>query len=426
MKRPAHHVGWPLSWLTLAIPALLIFTVTLTAGGDAPVGLKFPYQVWVTTSAQFHEKLLLTGPIAAAAANFYAGRLHVPSRLFGQPWAPRSGTQDFPRHIRTLSVALCSAYLLGLAPLTFMTALRSEVGGPQVFSILAGLVGLIALIVAGYCVGVFARTAWTAPLLLIAVFIIMQSTTFNPTLRLVVPVTQISPLLGQVESVPAEIYRICFFVAVSCGLGLLVARALERPRRWGKPSIVGAAVIAILAGAIVAPIVLQPRLVVGEADRPESCRTEGTVKYCVHSGRSSQLPAMMKAAQSVFSITGIPKGTHHVTDAALVVDKKSNVSRAAILVGLYPEASTADYTAQAVVAKATGACPTAKQGYASKREVIEIELAEAVLHKVGDSTFSIGRASSPFDRLSRRELHKWWAEHARQIAKCTLTKKMLP
>lgn len=424
MKRPTHHLGWPLSRLTVAIPALLIFVVALLAKDDVSDSLNLPYQIWVTTSAQFHEKLLLAGPIAAAAANFYAGRVDVPSRLFGQPWAPRSGSQNFLRHLREMSWAFCAAYTAGLAPLTCMTVIRSGAGGPNVLTMLSGLLGLVALVVIGYGVGIFARTSWTSPLVLVAVFILMQSTTFNPTLRFVVPVTHSPPLLGEVESVAGTTYRISFFVAVACGLGLLVARALARPRRLGKPSIVGMIVLAILAGAIAAPILLQPRLIVGESDRPHSCSTVGKVQYCVHSGRSSQLSAMKAAAQSVFSITGVPKQLHQVTDAALVVDNNSKVGRETVVVGLYPDESTVGYTARAVAQRTTDACPP-PDGRGSERAVIGDELTDAVLHNVGVST-GIGRQSSPFDRLSRRQLHTWWTKHATAIDKCALTKKLLP
>lgn len=417
--------GWPLGRLAVLQPSVVIVGAVLLQTWPR---LSWPYQEWIDTSQQFHEQLLLAGPIAAAAATYYAGRYAAPRRVASQPWAPRAGRPIALRHLRTLGFAFATSYLVGLLPLLVMTIVRAEAESPYLLTMLTGFAGLAAAIAVGYAVGVLSGTAWLTPLTLVAGFVTMQLAHTYDAFAAVIPVTHVPAGLGRSESVPLTAYRLMFFVLLAATATMIAARALTRTRRLVPPAPQTACLIALIAVGVLTPVLTRPALLVVHSNQAEVCDRVGAVRVCVHEGHRSQLPAVANAAERMFTVAGGPPDwLRDVQDRAL-----SNPTGDAAGVGttswvnLYPQESAAHYAADALAGVLSGfhSCSLAS-GVAADNVEIARQLRLALLGAAGYANTSAA-ADTHFGNLSAAQLRDWISRNGDQVARCAVPMGRLP
>jgi hypothetical protein len=420
--------GWPLP-VPLAVGSLLVFlgTLALTMPRWA-----WPYQEWAGTSSEFHETLLFGGPIAAAAATYYAGRLTPRSRIFGRPGGARTPAYVVRQQLSACLGVLGAAYLLALVPLVVLTVVRADSGGPDLLVIVVSLLGLGALIALGYGVGVVAGSAWPALLTLIVGFLAMQSTGIDHTrFAAVDPVTNFPAVLGRAETVPITFYRGAFFVVVFvCVVAIAIDRLTARGRGWwlsgGSVLLVG-----VVAVGIAVPRRWQPAILVEQADAPAVCQRVDSLDYCVHQGHRSQLTAMVAESARLLSVYGpAPAALSRMRDRALAGPGDDQYADNTVWVELAPNAPTAQSTADEFAPVLAGESVCNQKFPPVNGEVtpdpmvqaqnLELALAHAVgLDVTGDSTSSL-------ESLSTTALRGWIAAHRTAIEGCSLTADQLP
>jgi hypothetical protein len=415
----------PLGILPLLIPgALIVATTTLLSRPS----WFWNFYEWQQVSQQFHEQLVLAGPIAAAGATYYAGRLFAADRVYAQAWSPRSGYPALVRAYTTFAGTLTVSYLLAFLPLLVIASTRSEVGGPDFRVILTGVLGLVALTAMGFAVGVISGSAWLAPLVLVLSFILMQSSATNHALAAIDPVTHVIAPLGHAETGAIVFYRAAFFVLVTFASMVIAARALARRNRWKVPSPQTVAMVAFLFVGVLVPLRWPPAVMAEELNPPAVCVVDEQIQYCVHAGHRSQLPIMTDAARNLLRLSGPMRSTvHRVRDAALATPGDDTRSDDTIWIHLYPEDSTTQASLDAVANAVSGedACGR-RYGVTpqlSESETLSLELKSALVQSAGGTA---GTPTTRFGQLRASDFTAWIAAHQDAIATCSLNESQMP
>ena len=221
---------WPLGPLPLLVSGVLVFGVVLSGTYGM---LSWPWQEWARTSSQFMWQLAITGPIAASAATYYAGRVTPPSRIFAQRSSARPASAVMRRHLGLLLATVLGAYILGFVPLLVLTAINAQYGGPDGFVIFTGLCGLATATVLGYLIGVWSRTAVMASLS----FVLLLGVTMIGTTSLsaLSPVPSHVATLSEHAAYPLLFYRLIFLGVVVLA-ATQISLALLKSRRVGRRS----------------------------------------------------------------------------------------------------------------------------------------------------------------------------------------------
>ncbi|PRW62296.1 hypothetical protein CEP50_16310 [Actinopolyspora mortivallis] len=420
------------------VPGLLILAAALSQTSEM---WSWRHQVWIHTSAKFHEEpLILAAPVAAAGAAYYAGRLTDASRIFAQPNSPRNDGQLVTRHLLTLCGFFTGAYVVGMVPMVVLTALRAPTGGPHVLVMLVGVLAVVAATSVGYTAGVLTGTAWISPLMLVLGFLAIQLNGFSQGLFLpAVPVTHGIASLGEVPNTPVLLYRIAFLVLLSTATVIVAVRSLSRPRRWKIPSLLSVGLVGALVFTILVPLSgSSPKLYADAANPPRTCRTVSGVEYCVHSGHRARLDTIVSAARAVYEQYGsVPERASRVRDASLGESTRTDgVTPARVTMHASNPPTMLTRSVQNSVAfrlVGTGACrqryPERKQPARSGALVnsshpadIATELAYWLLGRAEKTAELPPRfgAVPAFEGSDPQEVRAWIAEHERQIATCTL------
>lgn len=428
MSMLRRFAGWPLGVGVLLGPAVLVVAATMFTSYEQ---WGYPYQDWVYTSLQFHEQLLLAGPIAAAAATYYGGRLVRAGRLFAQPCAVRAGGPVVVRHLVTLCGTFLVAYLIGLAPLVVLTIMYAQAGGPVFAGVVTGLLGMIMLTTLGYGIGAITGSAWLTPLTLVLAFVGVQSTAYAyDKFAAVDPVTNFAFTLGRVPAWPITGYRIAFFVFVTIAIAVVAARAARHQRRLHLPSAVSMGLFVLLVTAVVVPAITQPAIATEEIDPPQVCTDREGIEYCVHSGHRDELDTMVDTAATLFRFAGgPPDGVTKVRDTSLNASRDDASASDTIWVHLAPLNPTRKVTSQYVVLTLSGiqACWDKYPGAQITPEPMRIQhdLAAALSIKEGSAAWG-AEFETDFTSLSIEELADWFSQHRTVIENCELTEQDLP
>ncbi|GGP34680.1 hypothetical protein [Saccharothrix coeruleofusca] len=426
MTDPVLRRLWPLGPWPLLLPAAAIAAAAVLA---TTAMRSWPYQEWVRTSAEFHQQNAFAGPIAAAAATYYAGRLTRPDRVFALPSAPRAGRDSARRHLGLLAVTFTLAYLVGMAPLTAVTVEHAEHGGPDPLPIATGLLGLWASIAVGYLIGVVGRGALWAPISFVAVFAVVVLGTGGDTFSALVPVLHVAPAAGRVEALPFTVYRVAFFLLVAVAAVVAATAVLRRHRTRHRPVRAMAPLLVPVVLAVPA-VVSTPALFAVEQDVQRVCRTQRGIEHCVHAAHRSRLPVMEQATAAVLTAYGDDTSgrVRRVYDESLrwataVDDAASGNTEAhqdVVWVAVQPMSPT-DHTGREVAWLLAGATACAARSDTTDEErALTVELALWLQNG--------GRAASsgPLSGIAPHALRDWMSAHRTGLDTCVLTAADLP
>ncbi|MFD2422703.1 hypothetical protein [Amycolatopsis pigmentata] len=318
----------PRSW---SPPTLLVIVAASVAIGAVVLVvtwpmLSWPYPRWVETSAQWHQRFGWAGPIAGTIACWYATRFNPPHRIWNQPDAARWGWPVVVRHLRLLGAWLLGAYIVALAPLTAVTAIRGGAGDPEALVMVSRVLAMVAAIALGYALGTLVASVVMVPVTaaLLAglnVLTVAGADTFAP----VVPVLYLEPQLGQQESTPLVVFRTALFLLVAAAAAAVAAKTLLRRNR-GETSTVRARLSVVTLTALAPPVLIgiallhQPALFTVAPNTGKACRIAHDITYCVHTADEPQLDALVAAVDPIIARYGSPpEALRGVWDQALVL-----------------------------------------------------------------------------------------------------------
>ena len=403
----------------MLLPGLLIFAVVLSATFAM---WEWPYQEWTRTSSQFVWQLALVGPIAAAAATFYAGRVTAPSRIFALRSARRPPWHVLARHLSLLAGSHLAGYLLALAPLVVVTVTKSQYGRADFLVIATGLVALLCATVAGYLIGVWGRSAVLAPLSF--VLLLGVSVAGTSGLTPLSPVPEKVLVLGQESSEPLLVFRlvllvslILLFVQLTITLLRSVSRVPPLQALTALPFIVLLVVVAVLRPA--------PEVSSYQRNPPRECVARSGTEYCVHAGHRGQLPAFVAAAEPVIQAYGSrPERARRVYDRALFGNLVPGHDMV-IWPSLEPYNSVGAGVADVVASSLAGTNTCViRHGFTPPQDVIDFNGYFFTWLRNG------GRPPSgdynPFQNVPAPTVQRWIEAHETEIASCTIDLRGLP
>lgn len=435
-RRPRWFLGWPMRPLVVIGPAAAIFVVALASTWAMT---RWRYPQWVQTSAALHEQLLLTGPIAAAAACYCAAALCGPRSLLALPSSTRTGWRTVTRQCATPAVWFVAAYLLAFVPLMVDTARRATGGAPDLLAMAGGPVGLAALVVFGYALGTIAPSPIVAPGVAVVAFVLLQLRPVGQSsITAVLPVQGSVLRAGLVENPGFSLYRL-LFLAVLGGALVLAAGAVLRLRRQPWRVRAGAAGILVLPIMLaVAPVLTDPMVVLFDAAPPRVCDTTSSVQICVHEAFRKDLPAVTAVASRVLAAAGGPSGLRSIVDTSLVgSDDIRTVDSVWINLSSVREVETSVPADIASAVTGEGACFVARgssiSGIDLQREDYSARLTQWVLSQAGfpatgsarasDAEGSIGAVAAPatpFGNVEPALVRGWLVEERPDLLRCSV------
>ncbi|MFG3702318.1 hypothetical protein ACGF5C_31190 [Micromonospora sp. NPDC047620] len=397
---------------------MLIFGVVLSGTYDM---FSWPYQEWTRTSSEFMWQLAITGPIAAAAATYYAGRLTPPSRIFAQRSSARPVSAILNRHLCLLLSSHLIGYVLAFVPLLVLTAGKAQHGGPDILVILTGLVGLATATVLGYLTGIWSRTAVMSSLsfvLLLGVTVI--GTTGMSALS---PVPTHVLTLGEQASRPLLIYRLIFLAIVSLAAAQISLALLRSTSR--KPPLAALVAVPMVMLFALGPSLRQPTVSVYRADAPRACTAKAGVEYCVHEGHRRQLVAFVTGGSEVVAAYGFaPERARRIYDRALLGTAAPNE------LVIWPSLSPANRVEGAVASEVahslagTDAC-IKRYGFRFPPDIANFN-AYFFNWLRGAGTAPLHSDYNPFKDVPLAAVQRWIETHDRQVETCTVDLNTLP
>lgn len=284
------------------VVAIMVFAVTFVGSRGM---LSWPYQEWSQTSALFHQRLDLTGPVAAFFGAYFSGRLTPPSRVFARPKFQRDSLQFLRQNLLPLCLVIAIAYILALTPILVLTARSATYGSLDVGVALSGLIALFAITALSWLLGLTVRSAFVAPV----AFALALGTTIagysGDTLAAIAPVLYISPTLGFHESGALVLFRTAFsFVVIVATLAVATGILSRREYRRQMPSLTHSMIWLAPVAFIVVGVWHTPALFVADSHLPKKCEEVSGVQVCVHDGHRSQLSSLVKAVRPIISAVG--------------------------------------------------------------------------------------------------------------------------
>ncbi|MEV8517264.1 hypothetical protein [Dactylosporangium sp. NPDC051484] len=408
-------IFWPLGAPFYVLAGLAVFGLTFATVFQM---LSWPYQEWAGTSALFHQRLDLTGPLVAFLGAYLGGRLTPPTRPFALPKFPRDRGQFLAQNLVPLAAVVTVGYLLALAPVLAMT-LRSATYGTLDLAVAAtGLLALNAFLILGWLIGLITRSAFIAP----AAFALALVTTFagysGDTFAAVAPVLHIPPRLGFHEAPTLVIFRIAFIVvlsviALTAADGILSHRRFDR--RWPAPS--RALIWLVPLAFLTVGVANKPALFVEDASTPTVCGAVAGMKVCVHKGHETQLAALVGAIEPIVAVVGTEGFPfRQVYDRALKLPSLSADEATTFYYDLSPTLDIVSSRSEFVFIAAGGnACLSTFGLNINNDQTRTMRMLESRLE--GDhSTGQAGRFAS----MSDAELKVWIASHRTQVSQCAI------
>jgi hypothetical protein len=414
-------VFWPLGYRPYAVAGLVVLGVTLLGTRQM---LAWPYQEWPGTSALFHQRLDLAGPVAAFFGAYVSGRLTPPSRLFAQPRFARDHAQFILQNLLPLAAVTTAAYVAGLVPALVLTVKTATYGSLDLAVAATGLLGLQAYLVSGWLLGLLARTAFIAPVAFALAFAATLAGYSGDTFAALAPVLHISPMLGFHEAGPLVTFRIAFlFILVVVGLlaanGILARRGFDRR----APGLRHAALWLLPVAFLVFGLVRTPALFAGDAELPSVCGDASGVQVCVHQGHRSQLAPLVSTVEPVLDRVGAQNlPFDRIVDRALRGPYVRPDDSHTFYYDLSPTLSIDSPMSEiAGIAAGADACRSRFELNADNEQTRNMWMLARRLagdHKNGPD--------KRFGALSDAELRTWVTAHRQQVASCGVTGDILP
>ncbi|MEU5950511.1 hypothetical protein ABZ793_33920 [Micromonospora sp. NPDC047465] len=410
---------WPLGPIPLLVPGALIFGVVLSATSGM---YSWPYQEWTRTSSEFMWQLAITGPIAAAAATYYAGRVTPASRIFAQRSSARPVSSILNRHLGLLLSSHLIGYVLAFVPLLVLTAGKAQYGGPDVLVSLTGLVGLATATVLGYLTGVWSRTALMGSLSFVLLLgLTIVGTTGTSALS---PVPTRVLTLGEQASRPLLIYRLIFLAIVTLAAAQISLALLRSTSR--KPPLAALVAVPVVMLFALGPSLRQPAVSVYQADAPRTCTTKAGVEYCVHEGHRRQLAAFVEGGSEVVTAYGFaPERARRIYDRALLGTAKPN--QLVIWPSLNPANHVEGPVASEVASSLAGTAACVKRyGFHFPPDIANFNSYFYSWLRSAGIAPQYSDGYNPFKNVSLPAVQAWIKDHDQQIMTCTVDLDALP
>ncbi len=144
------RVVWPVPVLLATIAAVAVASAVLIHGWSL---ITWPVADWVSVSAEFHESLVVAGPLLAGCSAWVAGSFTGRRSIVCPASATRSGVPIVVRQSVVLIGAGLLGYAVGLTPILVSTATRATVGGPDLLVLAGSVCALAVFVPVGYLVG---------------------------------------------------------------------------------------------------------------------------------------------------------------------------------------------------------------------------------------------------------------------------------
>lgn len=409
---------WPLGPVPLLVTGALVLGVTLVGTVDMQ---SWAFQEWERTSSEFMWQLALAGPVAAAGATYYAGRLSAPTRVFAVRPGGRPAAAVLRRHLLLLLGAVLGGYALALAPLLWTTAGAAQSGGPDLLSMTTGVVGLVVAVLLGYLVGAWGRTAVLAPATFVGV--LGLSVVGTTGLSRLSPVPERVLALGERPSAPLFAFRLAVLVLLAAVAVALAHSLLATGRRQVPRALLPA--LLVLAAALTVPALRQPGVSSYDPDPPTVCRESAGVEYCVHAGHRAQLEEFVAGGTGVVRTWGsAPERVRLVHERALLGTGRPG--QQVVRPSIEPYLSVAPQVAVDVAAVLVGteAC-FARYGAEVPPDVQDFtgELSDWLLT---GATEDGSATRQPFRGAAPGDVQRWLAEHDADVATCSADLSSLP
>jgi hypothetical protein len=295
---------WPLGARVFLTAGAVVFGVTLLRTAES---LSWPYHEWAHTNGLFQGSALdFTGPIAAAFGAFLSGRLTPPSRPYALPRFSRDPVQFLAHSLVPAVLVVTSAYLLAFVPVMTQTFQTATAGSLDLVDAASGVLVLNTLLVLGWLVGLFAQSAFAAPVAFAAAFAATLLGYGIGALNAVTPVIADSGVVGLYEAPALMTFRLSFYLVVLV-VALLTAGAVMASRGFDRRLPPARLVLLwLLPAAFVVASFVQPLPVfVRESNPPQVCRDVNGMEYCLHQAHEKDLDPLVEEVSPIVALVGL-------------------------------------------------------------------------------------------------------------------------
>lgn len=262
---------------------------------------RWAYADWTAVSAASRESLIYAGPWSAAFCAWIASRYLGSRSMLCLPSASRSGSDIVVAQIVEIAPFVLGSYVLGLCPALVWTAVNATYGSVDWLVLLGSATVLVLFCSLGYLIGCVAGRVVSVIFAVATSFVlILLVDTLGPVLA---PLRLALTTVGTYETTTVAIFRILFYSAVAAAM--IAASASVVARRtlpFRISAYVGMTWLFVpLALALIAHSTAPPVVAV-EENPPMACARAASVDVCVHSAKSSMLPALISTIDGVLSI----------------------------------------------------------------------------------------------------------------------------
>jgi len=416
---------WPLGPASLLMPAITIVVVTVATTGPM---LRWPYPLWVQTSAQFHQQATWAGLIAGTSACWYATVLHPQDRIWAQPQAPRMGHLAVTYHLTTLIGWLVGAYLVALLPLVVSTVIAGGIGASDPLAMSSGVFAMVAAVAVGYTAGTVMPSKVTVPIVAAGFYaLLVIGSAGGERYATVTPALYREPELGQRESLPLQVFRIALFILITAAAASLAGKSLNRTatsttQLW--PRIIDVGTHALAPIALVAISLIHPPVVFATDNQPaSSCTKQHAIRYCVHANNQPRLADLVRAVDPIIVRFGTkPDNLDQIWDQALTLHPiNADLAHSLDIVWLNPDGTIQTQVA-ATIAGIHACSHIASDDRRSEKDIERLTQATTDI----SNYLTTGTAVGTLSAMPAADIQQWIAEHQQQLHTCTLTPDQLP
>lgn len=268
--------------------------------------------IWPETNAAARDSIVVVGPLVAALGAWVGGWRHTVA-LTGAPargWARIAAAQLVP-----VALAVIVGNAGGLVPVFARSLNRATAGGPQPLVVLSAWLALVALLVAGYAVGVAWRSraaavvaaVGTLPVIMVPVLLndaftgsIETGTQGRSFYSIALVWLDFAAGPGQREILAATVQRLVFFAAVAGSVALAAVRLADLDPRGRLTGSLTPFVVPVALGTIM--LVQQPELV--RAAGEQACEQVAGATVCVPADIEVMLEPFSAGASAVMDSFG--------------------------------------------------------------------------------------------------------------------------
>ncbi|CAM4095135.1 ABC transporter permease [Nocardiopsis rhodophaea] len=438
MPRRFLCLGWPLPPLVLLLPSTAITLVTWFATADQ---LTLSAPDWTRTSGLIADQARLPAVLAAASSGLIASRLTPRTRIFAQAWQVRTGWPTVRRHLLTALGWFLGAYLLGLVPLLWQTAVRAGHGIPDPLVAGGAFLGFAALAALGYLVGTVIATPLAVPAAAGAALLILYLPDLLGQWGALAPAVAADlPHLGMREERPFAAFRLAFS-ALALVVAAVLAAHLMRVGRSQPVAPYGAVAVLLGVGLAVVPQYPAWGWMEHHPRKPEVCEDRASVRVCVHRGHEAELAATAERAALVVDAYG-PDAVdfHEVRDLSLarshddvLIGSRHGVVWLRIRPGWAPEHEVPGAIARRLVPDAAATCgsggvarlhPGAEPE--QRRAAVLVELGAWLESHTPRHPDGAAPDDSLFGAVAGDEVRAWIREEQGSIDACEVAPEELP